>query len=189
MTPLDHIKLRLKNFTAASPTSPDLVWEDSGTCSKINSNQFPVPQLLLFLLQGVCGLSRGYRGEKMHWIVPFTYNGYNYAISDEKFGLYFYAEKGQNVKKQEILGKLQKAIEVVEKHILNKIANDQILNGNVSIYNQFNALSSHYDYFRQNAVLAYSPNEDLSITKNDFSSVGLLINNSFRASREGGTMH
>lgn len=140
MTTNEHIKLRLKDFAPASPDAPDLIWGGIGDRCPIATKQFPVPNLLLFLLCEVCKFPLEPRGDKTHWTVPFTYKGINYVISLEKFGLLFYVERRPNSKPKEVLGKLRKTLDSAEKHILSDFASQQIASGNITIRNQFNRL-------------------------------------------------
>ena len=50
----ENIKLRLKDFAAASAAAPDLVWGNEGIRIPVDRHQFPVPNLLLFILHGLC---------------------------------------------------------------------------------------------------------------------------------------
>lgn len=181
MTPIEHVKLRLKDFAPAISDSPILVLG-----VPIEVRQFPVPNLLLYLLHGLCEFSMGYRGEKTHWIVPFSYKGVNYAIAHEKFGLRLYEQSGAETKPAEVLGKLQKSLELAERHILNELATSQIANGNVTIANNFNKLGAQYDYFRQRAIAAYVPDKDFQDRKDASFDLTDILNCQFGASREGG---
>ncbi|WP_200383123.1 hypothetical protein [Thiococcus pfennigii] len=130
---ISNIKLRLRDFSAPKPDAPDLVWGTEGQRISIERYQFPIPNLLLFILHGVCGFSLGWRGEKMHWCVPFAYKGINCTIAFEKFGLRLYIDKLKNeINPKEVLGKLEKAIGSAEKHILSALAQQQITAGNIT---------------------------------------------------------
>lgn len=182
----ESIKLRLRDFTPADSDAHDLVWGQGVDRSSVEREQFPVPNLILFVLHGLCGFPLGYRGEKTHWIVPFAYRGLSCAISLEKFGVRLYVAKCENtdINKSELLGKLRKAVEAAEKHILAEIAEDQIKSGNITIANQFHRLGKQYIYFREKAEAAYSPPAQKT---NNGSVDGLaeLLNRGFRASAEG----
>ncbi|WLE95987.1 MAG: hypothetical protein QTN59_15035 [Candidatus Electrothrix communis] len=181
MTAIEHLKRRLRDFSPSLPDAPNLSWENNGERCTIDAKQFPVPNLLLYLLCEVCEFPLGDRSDKTHWIVPFTYKGVNYSVSHEKFGLRFYVEKDSDSKPDEVLGKIQKAVESAEKYILSDVAKKQIAKGNVTICNRFNSLNNRYNYFRQCANSAYSPKND-SKENEDF----LGLNNKFSASRDGG---
>ncbi|MCL4410678.1 MAG: hypothetical protein M1356_10305 [Gammaproteobacteria bacterium] len=185
MTPIEHIKRRLKDFEPARSAAPDLVWGNSGERCSIEARQFPVPNLLLYLLHGICEFPLGYRGDKTHWIVPFTYKGTDYAISHEKFGLRFYVARSSEAKPKEVLGKLQKALESAEKHLLSDFASEQIEKGNITISNQFNRLDSQYCYFREKAESAYSPKTNEGGGEDAVVGLASILNMQFEASRDG----
>jgi hypothetical protein len=186
MTPIESIKLRLKNFAAVGPESPDLVWGNCGVRLPIDRAQFPTPILLLYLLNDVCGFQTGCRGDKTHWIIPFTYKGLHYAISHEKSGLRIYSERGADSKPKEVLGKLQKALESAEKHILRDIAQDQIKKGNITIRNRFSDLDEQYRYFRHQAASAYSPEEALDKEPKGLNFIAESLNKMVGAGMNGG---
>jgi hypothetical protein len=184
---IENIKKRLSAFSSVSATAPDLIWERDTQQRSVDRFQFPVPNLILFILHGICGFSLGFRGEKTHWVIPFTYRGAQCAISYEKFGVRLYIEKEtkETINPAEILGKLRKAIESAERHILTKIAQTQIQSANITIANQFNRLGSRYHYFRERAALCYAPPEENS-PKEDLNGIADVLNRSFKASSEGG---
>jgi hypothetical protein len=141
---------------------------------------------LLLILHGLCGFPLGWRGEKTHWIVPFTYKGANCAIAHEKFGIRFYIEENDSLNPHEVLGKLQKAIASAEKHILSDLAQAQIEQGNITISNQFHKIESQYQYFREQAALAYAPSQNNNAAEKAFDSISDALNQSFVASSNGG---
>ena len=102
--------------------------------------------------------------------------------------LYIYIDEETDIKinKEEVLGKLKKALDTVEKYILSTIANDQISKGNFSIVNRFNELSSQYYYFRETASLAYTPKDNPNITKDACNFITHSLNAGFKANKEGG---
>ena len=72
-TLLNHINFRLEEFTPPLDTKPDVVWDENSKCQRIDSQQFPVPRLLYFLLTRIFKLPTRSLGEKMHWNVAFAY--------------------------------------------------------------------------------------------------------------------
>lgn len=184
MTSTEHIKRQLKDFAPARESAPELIWGNSERCS-IPRSKFPTPNLLRFLLQGICQFPLGYPEEKMHWIIQFTYKETDCAISHEKFGLYFYSIKNTEAKPEEILGKLEKALKSAENHILTNTAQQQIKSGNITISNQFNQLDGRYHYFRDQAESNYTPPKIKSDIKDIKEIVGLLRSES-NTSPEGG---
>lgn len=183
---IENIKQRLRDFTAASSDAPDLAWEKNVERNSVDRDLFPVPHLILFVLHGLCSFPLGYRGEKTHWIVPFSYRDVACAIAHEKFDvrLYITRENDREVNKDELLGKLKKAIEAAEKNILTEIAGDQIKSGNISIANQFHRLGNQYYYFRKKAISSYSPTEQ-SCNDEGIDGLAEILNQQFRNSAMG----
>lgn len=185
MTPTKHIKRQLKDFSPARESAPGLIWGNNAERCPISRSQFPTPNLLLFLLQGICQFPLGYPEEKMHWIIPFTYKGADCAISNEKFGLYFYSVKNTEAKSKEVLGKFEKALKSAEKNILEDFAKQQIKDGNITISNQFNQLDDRYHYFREQAESNYTPQEMKGDIK-DIKEIVELLRSESNTSHEGG---
>lgn len=181
----ERLKKRLKDFSPNQDKSYDLVFDEPSNRYNIRAEQFPVPGLLLFLLTGICKFSSRGREEKMHWNVAFTYKKYNYAITFEKFGLRLYAEKESKIKPEEVLGKLQKALELVERKFLGNIAKQQISAGNISIENQFIKLSNQYSYFREMAETEYSSKQNSGKSGNFIEEIMNTINSETNAKRTG----
>lgn len=184
------IQLKLQDFNQANPTL-DIVYQSKTKRSEIDSNIFPDPNLLLFLLIEICNFSYRNREEKMHWNVAFVYKQKNYAITHEKFGLRFYAESDNSINPDEVLVKLKKILKIVEKHSLTDISKQKILEGNIIIVNQFNKIDNQYTYFRKRAKTEFIPQEVKSIdldTNNplDFIRFSMdIVNRETEAKRNG----
>ncbi|MEO9275143.1 hypothetical protein ABFY09_09780 [Marinomonas sp. 5E14-1] len=185
MTAIESIKRQLKDFAPQKDRKPDWIWDGNTKRFSIPRDQFPTPNLLRFLLQGVCEFTLERPEEKMHWIIPFTYKGESCAISNEKFGLYFYSVKNSEAKPKEVLGKLEKNLKSAEKNILKDFAKQQIKDGNITISNQFNQLDNRYHYFREQAVSNYTPQKIKGDIKSIKETIKLLRLES-NASHEGG---
>lgn len=175
-TLLNHINFRLEEFTPPLDTKPDVVWDENSKCQRIDSQQFPVPRLLYFLLTRIFKLPTRSLGEKMHWNVAFAYKNNNYAITHEKFGLRLYMENKTEVKPKEVLGKLKKSLEKVEKDYLSSFAKEQISKGNITINNHFIKLDNQYKYFRDKATFEYAPKEINNSVDNENISPLELVN-------------
>lgn len=185
-TTVEHIFLRLKDFSAPGANAPDLIYHDGGSGYRIDADIFPCPELLLYLLHEIYKLPLGSRGEKMHWTVPFVYKDVHYAIAFEKFGLRIYAERDADTRIKEVLGKLRKAQDAAEQYILNDVAKAQIAAGNISIANRFSLFDNQYHYFREQAGLAYSPLNPPEVPPQDFSLLSDVLNQMHRSKRDGG---
>lgn len=181
---VESIKQRLRDFAAADSSAPDLAWESGAIRDSVDRILFPVPSLILFVLHGLCGFPLGYRAEKTHWIVPFTYRNVNCAISHEKFGVRLYTARDGNINKNELLGKLRKAVESAEKYILTEMAEEQIKSGNITIANQFHRLGNQYKYFRERAQSAFSPLPP-DKSADAIEGIATVLNQSFRAGAAG----
>ena len=156
-TTQDKINLQLKDFGQPIDGQLELYEHERGSSRRIDRKQFPAPALLRFLLQGVCKFPSGYLDDKMRWIIHFSYKGKKCAIADLKFGMRFYSEDPcAAVNPDEVLGKLQKALGIFEREYLSNFANEQMKKGNVTISNHFLTLNDQYEYFRGNAVDAYT---------------------------------
>ncbi len=181
------IKQVLRDFKASKSNITDITWERGVKRISVDRTLFPVPNLILFVLNGVCGFPLGYRGEKTHWIIPFSYKEVYCAISFEKFGIRLYISKQTqvNINENELLGNLRKSINIAEKNILANIAKNQIKKGNITILNQFHRLDSQYIYFRNNAEMSYK-NNSVKSDNNDIKDIAKLLNSHLRANQEGG---
>lgn len=187
----ENIQLRLKDFSPATDDDFDLVYDKKNKRYPIERNLFPVPNLLLFLLIKICNFTPRSRGEKMHWNIAFTYKKNNYAITYEKFGLRLYTENDIDIKPKEVLGKLKKALNIIERHELSNFSKHQILKGNITLINQFPKLDNQYFYFRDRALFEYSSEEKNEVLKENIDHSNFInnlisqINDSWSAMRAG----
>lgn len=124
---------------------------------KIERESLPIPQLIFFLLNKCMKFKLGYRHDKMHWILYFSYENKKCAIALEKFGLRLYLEDKDSY--SNIIKKINKAVNYIEKNILQDYAKQQMQNGNLMISNHFNQLSNMYYYFKDEANKIYSKKE------------------------------
>ena len=156
---IENIRQRLRDFNVPDSGVSNLVTENGLEKISVDKDIFPVPNLILFVLNGLCSFPCGNRGAKMHWIIPLSYRGVTCAVALEKFGVRFYIPKGnrQIVNVDEIFGKIKKAIETAEKYMLAEIARDEINSANVTIVNLFHKIGNRYYHFREEAKSAYSP--------------------------------
>jgi hypothetical protein len=183
---VENIRRRLKDFCVPPSNAPDIVWVEGVEKIPVDRVLFPEPAVLLFVLHRLCGLPLGYRGEKTHWIVPFLFRGVQCAIALEKFGVRLYVSRPLDgtTSHAELLGKLRKAVESAERHILTAIAQEQIDAGQITVANHFHRLSNQYLYFRERASICYSSRESQRETRVD-QGLTELLNSAFRAGAEG----
>ena len=161
----------LKHFSPPYGDYITLYRVDRMSCMRIDNKQFPVANLLLFLLRGVCKFPSGTIGDKMYWSINFTYKGHKCVIADQKFGLRLYTESTSGVNPKEILDKLEKALLLIEKNHLKDFANEQIKKGNITVINQFYKLNGQYEYFRDRAITEYSTVLGVNIERDKFQSL------------------
>ena len=124
---------------------------------KVEREFLPLPQLVFFLFNKVMQYKLGYRHDKMHWILYFSYENTKCAVALEKFGLRFYLENKGNY--ENIIKKINKAINYIEKKILQDYVKEQMISGNLSISNHFNQLSNMYYHFREESNKIYTKKE------------------------------
>ncbi len=131
----------------------------------IERRKFPTPNILKLTLEYFCELPQCPPEEKVHWTVPFYYKGKTYAISYEKFGIYFYSENQDNEEEKELLNRIEKGVTFVENNFLKEIASDKIKSGNIIIKNNFIQLTEQYGYFRETAHYLFENNQEKSEKK------------------------
>jgi len=156
-----HIKI-LQNILGDFSYSNESNIYQNGTRVKVERESLPVPQLVFFLLNKMMEYKMGQRYNKMRWILYFLYKNKKCAITLEKFGLRLYLENKEDSKN--IIKQINKAINYIEKKILQDYAKKQMKSGNLTISNHFNMLSNMYYFFREEAKEIYAKKEpDLDI--------------------------
>ena len=118
-------------------------------------------ELILILLRDFLGIEEYGPFEKMRWGLTFDYSGVPFAFELRKFGLALISPREHPLESaltQELVGKLKKAIVLVERH-LSEIAERQTAEGNVTILNLFGRLDARYRFFREQAAEAYVQQE------------------------------
>ncbi len=128
----------------------------------LDKRRFPSPTVLQVVLM-YAGLENLGRAEKLDWEYAFVYEGVNCSISHEKFGLFAYwqsagfaePEQGEAFVER-MMGRLVAAQKLMERHVLQPLAEEQIAMGNVTIRNQYHPLNSAYKHFRTRADAAFS---------------------------------
>ncbi|MFC1498057.1 hypothetical protein ACFLS1_06270 [Verrucomicrobiota bacterium] len=157
---LENVRLRLKEFKADSPDLPDLIWQCDNNKHSVGQDEAPVPALIYFLLTKCLGFPLGYRGDKTRWAIPFTFSGVRCSMAMQKFGLRLYIEKDKKTNPLEIMGKLHRAIKVLERDMLEPFGKAQMTSGNVTVVNRFHRLDNMYGYFRGTAEQSFAISPD-----------------------------
>lgn len=147
----------LKDFTAPVEDESVLAYSGKRIQFNIDRAEMPVPELVQFILGGLLKLTTYGPEEKLRWEIPFRYKGIHCSFALQKFGLRLYiscasgTDADCNKLHKEIIGKLKKRINSIEKTILIPFAQSQIKKGHVTIVNQYNNLENRYVYFREKA--------------------------------------
>lgn len=126
---------------------------------KLDRQRFPVPGLLRFVMieRGCHDLGRW---EKTAWQYPFQWNGALGLISLRKFGLrleVWCESADQDRHEDEVQGLIGRLIasQRTAEALLQPIADQQFVAGNVTLQNQFHSQRATYEYFREGARLAF----------------------------------
>ncbi|MCY1033212.1 hypothetical protein OV207_17270 [Corallococcus sp. BB11-1] len=124
-------------------------------------DQFPVPELVLFVLRDVLGLEVLGPWEKTRWGASFEYEGAYFDVSLRKFGFTVTTQvehpEGSPLVR-EVLGKIEKSVRIVEK-FLEPFVQEQARDGRVTIANRFHHFERTYRFFREKAAEMYGPPE------------------------------
>lgn len=153
-------------------------------------DQFPVPELVLFVLRDVLGLEVLGPWEKTRWGASFEYEGAYFDVSLRKFGFTVTTQvehpEGSPLVR-EVLGKLEKSVRIVEK-FLEPFVQEQARDGRVTIANRFHHFDRTYRFSREKAVEIYGPPELLSAGngRGNVKGVPIEFRAPWGAAREGG---
>ena len=150
---INNLKLILKNFSQSNGNKPQF---NKLYHFNIQRENFPLPQLIFFILAKILRFKYYHHLEKILWLIPFYFNEHYCEISLRKFGLrldVFTSNKNDDIEniKEKIISKLNKASYLIEKKVLNSFANNQLEDGDFTIQNQYIEFTSMYNYFRENA--------------------------------------
>lgn len=136
----DSLRRILKDFQTC-PQSLSAICDLQHHCFGITEVEIPIPNLLYFLLINVLGFSWDRPWEKIRWAIDFEYGSVACTLADQKFGIHLYIigvpqDKAERLR-CEISGKLQRAMQILERKVLPTFKRDQIRQGNVSLRNNY----------------------------------------------------
>jgi hypothetical protein len=159
---VEPVRRVLKHFSPVED-GESLVWGSKEVLRhSVPAGDLPIPQIVQFILVQVVGCHDLGRSEKTAWETAFEYQGIRCALALQKFGLHLYLKNGRTLSGEdvdrlaaEIIGKLDKAVRVLERVWLRSFAEKELAQGNVTIRNQWAGLRSAYEYFREGAQLAF----------------------------------
>ncbi len=177
-TVIKNLKLILKDFSQQD--SKELP-SDEGSNFNIKREDFPLPQLIYFILAKILRFKYHDRLEKVLWIIPFYFKDNYCEISFRKFGLrldIFTQKKKDDIEKIKdiIISKLKKSCLLIEKKVLTNFVNTQLSDGDFSIENQYIEFTSMYSYFRETANEYFKQSIKKSKKSVDFSAIIDAIN-------------
>jgi hypothetical protein len=159
-----RLQSKLSGFAPHTLSSDEVVPLLTQAKHRINRETVPIPRLIPYLFCDILHYPAGQRFDKMHWSVAFTYNGVTCVIADEKFGVRFYYTDGVCVDPQEVFGKINRALRIIEKEVLVPAAEAALDNNKVRVANHFASLDDRYRFFRE---LAQQRHDSLPPTRRD----------------------
>ena len=162
---INSLSLVLKDFSFEN--NPEKITHPKNGF-RILPQEFPVPQLIYFLLSKIFTGYTRHRLEKTLWTVSFYYKGFEAEFALQKLGLRLYlsdlitdSPEREQIKNQ-ILSKIKKATSILDRKVLTEYAKKQIIQGDVTIDNQYVKFSNMYYYFREQAKEAFNGKGDNS---------------------------
>ncbi len=154
--PFEIMKLRVtKALAGFSKKFPEGQSRYDIASSKPDKSDFPVPDLVLFMMRNVMGWEWSGHGEKVRWTVYGSFKGLPVILELRKFGFAIGMEGGEAKDRQRLVNQLKTALRHVET-FLAPIAQHQVSLGEASIANRFSEFESRYRFFREMADKAYA---------------------------------
>lgn len=156
--PFEIMKLRVtKALAGFSKKFPEGQSRYDIASSKPDKSDFPVPDLVLFMMRNVMGWEWSGHGEKVRWTVYGSFKGLPVILElfFRKFGFAIGMEAGEAKDRQRLVNQLKTALRHVET-FLAPIAQHQVSLGEASIANRFSEFESRYRFFREMADKAYA---------------------------------
>ena len=152
----ETLKLRVtKALVGFSKGFPDDQSRFDIGSSRPDSGDFPVPELVLFMMRNVMGWEWSGNGEKVRWTVYGSFKGFPVIFEHRKFGFAIGMQGGDAKDRQRLVNQLKTALKHVES-FLAPIARHQVSLGEALIANRFSEFDSRYRFFRQKADKAYA---------------------------------
>ncbi len=119
-----------------------------------NRKDFPVPELVLFMLRNLMGWRWQGVGEKVRWSVYGSIGGEPVVFEYLKSGFSIAREPQARVPMSRVEGQLKSGLKHLER-FLEPIADHQLERGEVLIVNRFREFDDRYRFFRRLADEAY----------------------------------
>jgi hypothetical protein len=154
--PFETLKLRVtKVLVGFSKGFPGDQSRFDVRSSRPDNRDFPVPELVLFMMRNVMGWEWSGHGEKVRWTVYGSFKGFPVIFEHRKFGFAIGMQGGDAKDWQRLVNQLKTALKHVES-FLAPIARHQVSLGEALIANRFSEFDSRYRFFRQKADKAYA---------------------------------
>ncbi|MDX0537945.1 hypothetical protein GOC55_32295 [Sinorhizobium medicae] len=161
---------------------------------KPDRSEFPVPDLIHFMMRYVVKWKMSGPEEKVRWTAYGSVDGTPVFLQMRKSGFTIGVEKGRALAFQRVVGQLKAGLKEVEK-FLEPYAKHQVENGDVTIVNRFHEFEDRYRFFRDLAGKAYgkakTPRRKKRVASTGNPSGGFMsemvaeLNRSTRANHEG----
>lgn len=123
--------------------------------SRPDKRDFPVPELVLFMMRNVMGWGWSGTGEKVRWTVYGSFKGFPVLFEHRKFGFAIGIKGGDAKDRQRLINQLKTALKHVET-FLAPIAKHQVALGQALIANRYSEFENRYRFFRDKADRAYA---------------------------------
>lgn len=154
--PFETLKARVsRNLVGFSKDFPNDGSRFDIPSSRPDKRDFPVPELVLFMMRNVMGWEWSGHGEKVRWTVYGSFKGFPVFFEHRKFGFAIGMKGGDAKDRQRLVNQLKTALKHVET-FLAPIAKHHVSLGEASIANRFSEFDSRYRFFREKADKAYA---------------------------------
>ena len=152
----ETLKLRVtKALVGFSKGFPDDQSRFDIRSSRPDNGDFPVPELVLFMMRNVMGWEWSGHGEKVRWTVYGSFKGFPVIFEHRKFGFAIGMQGGDAKDWQRLVNQLKTAVKHVE-FLPCANCKHQVSLGAALIANRFSEFDSRYRFFRQKADKAYA---------------------------------
>lgn len=155
---------------------------------KLDRNDFPVPELILFTLRNLLDWTWTGPEEKVRWSVYGSVEGELVAFEHTKFGLKLTRSHSTELKNSRVVRQLAAAIKVVEK-VLRPHAKHLIELGEFTMVNRYSEFMDRYQFFREKAEIDFKAADNPPEIENGSGMEGVLatLKGIFNHKHEHGT--
>ncbi|MGO7153210.1 hypothetical protein GR198_05835 [Rhizobium leguminosarum] len=144
----------MKGFTDDYPDWSEQDRDAKMSTFKPEPSDFPVPDLIYFMMRYVMEWKASGHEEKVRWTIYGSIDGTPVLLEMRKSGFTIGIQEGGTVSPERVVGQLQAGLKDVEK-FLEPFAQHQVQNGHVMIVNRLWEFEDRYRFFRDLADKAY----------------------------------